>query len=66
MFLFVMIFLSLLAAIAFGLISFQMTSERITVSLEIGQIRPVFAWLKEAAEHLRDKRREYREHSRES
>jgi hypothetical protein len=66
MFLFVMIFLSLLAAIAFGVISFQMTSERITVSLEIGQIRPVFAWLKEAAEHLRDKRREYREHSRES
>ncbi len=66
MFLFVMTFLSLLAAIAFGLISFQTTSERITVSLEIGNLRPIFAWLKEAAEHLRDKRREYREHSRES
>ena len=66
MFLFVMTFISLLAAIAFGLISFQTTSERITVSLEIEKFRPVVAWLKEAASHLRDKRREYREHSRES
>ena len=47
----------------FGLISFQMTSERIRSQ---GRFGPVFAWLKEAAEHLRDKRREYREHSRES
>jgi hypothetical protein len=65
MFLFVTTFLSLLAAIAFGLISFQTTSERITVSLEIEKLRPVFAWLKEAASHLRDRGHEYREHSRE-
>jgi hypothetical protein len=61
-----MTFLSLLAAIAFGLLSFQTTSERITVSIEIEKIRPIFAWLKEAASHLREKGRDYREHSRET
>jgi hypothetical protein len=66
MFLFVTMFLATLAAIAFGWISFQTTSERITVSLEIEKFRTVFAWLQEAASHLREKGREYREHSRES
>ena len=66
MFLFVTTFLASLAAIAFGLISFQTTSERITVSIEIEKFWPVFAWLKGAASHLREKGREYREHSRES
>jgi hypothetical protein len=66
MLLFVMTFIAVLAAIAFGFLSFQTTSERITVSIEIGKFRPIFAWLKEAASRLREKGHEYREHSRES
>jgi hypothetical protein len=66
MFLSVMTFLAVLAAIAFGFVSFQTTSERFTISFEIGKIWPAIAWLKEAASHLLEKRREYREHSRES
>ena len=66
MFWFVTTFVAILAAVAFGLISFQTTTERITISLEIEKFRPVFGWLKEAASHLREKGREYREQSRES
>ena len=66
MFWYVTTFVSILALIAFGLISLQMTSERLTISLEIEKFRPVFAWLKEVALHLREKGREYREHSRET
>jgi hypothetical protein len=66
MFWYVTTFVAILAAIAFGWISFQTTHERFTVSLEIGRIRPAMAWLKEAATHAREKGHNYFEHSRES
>lgn len=61
----VMTIVSILAAIAFGWVTFHTTSERITIAFEYGRIRPVIAWLREAAGHLREKRRERLEHSQE-
>lgn len=66
MFLYVMTFVAILAAVAFGWISFQSTSERITISLEIAKLRPVFAWLNETASHVRAKGHEFLERSRNS
>jgi len=66
MFWIILLTLSGLAGLAFGWITVQSSSERITISLEKTRIRPVVATLKEGASGVLARGRQFFEHSRHS